>query len=356
MGKLALISVLGFSVTFGYIGLNFNQARVYFGENLFDYYERAEARLVANSLANMALATLSDSIYWRTGFTNVSLEEGSGGAVIEDNATDTTLAFYEVRVRSFGASGSAHDTVEVIAIVPWEPSDIGGAITANSNVKTLGRLTIDARNHTLAGSFIANASGTKAVTTSGSRIIQGGNTYYGGSAAGADYAPSKPANPVIVQDGVAAVSNSPDAILGHSPGTLKAMAMSGANGSQYATDASDLTLPLSGVTYLELPGGEKWNGISFGNSSGILVVHNATNDALIKNMNSGTFTGVIIADDVEKIHCTIIGAIISLTSTPAGNTVGNGSGQVLYSTDAIHLATSASAGGDGGVTVLEWYE
>jgi hypothetical protein len=79
-------------------------------------------------------------------------------------------------------------------------------------------------------------------------------------------------------------------------------------------------------------------------------------NAAIKNLNNGTFKGLIIADDIEKIHASIIGAVVSMTTSPSGNCIGNGSGDVLYSNAAIQQATSVSAGGDGGVTVLSWLE
>ena len=46
-------------------------------------------------------------------------------------------------------------------------------------------------------------------------------------------------------------------------------------------------------------------------SKGILIVHNATNTANLGNWNSGTFTGVVVADGINKINglVTIIGAV-----------------------------------------------
>ena len=133
--------------------------------------------------------------------------------------------------------------------------------------------------------------------------------------------------------------------MGYAEGALKTIAQSGLNGSQYVTDPANLTFPLSGVTYAELPSGTPWQAVDFGNSSGILVVHNATTDAVVKNLNTGTFNGLIIADDLVHIHNTILGAVIALTPTPSeGNCIGNGNGDVLYSSETIQAITQDSIG------------
>ncbi len=139
-------------------------------------------------------------------------------------------------------------------------------------------------------------------------------------------------------------------------GTLKTIAQSGRKGSQYVTDPSQLTLPLSGVTYVELPPGEIWGDtevVDFGNGSGILVVHNAATNAAIKNLNYGSFKGVIIADDLVHIHNRILGGIVTLTPAPSeGNCIGNGTGDVFYSSQAV-----AAAAVGVGPTILQqsWF-
>ena len=80
-------------------------------------------------------------------------------------------------------------------------------------------------------------------------------------------------------------------------------------------------------------------------SEGIVVVHNDAKNAVMKNLNSGTFRGLIIVDDIVHIHAEIIGAVIVLSPTPAGgNCIGNGSGEVLYSSMTIQDITQNSIG------------
>ena len=79
----------------------------------------------------------------------------------------------------------------------------------------------------------------------------------------------------------------------------------------------------------------------------------------MKNLNGVRFKGLIIADDIEHIHADVIGAIVSLTATPSGNCIGNGSGSILYSSAALTHASAVSSGhasGGGNVTVASWYE
>ncbi len=73
MGKYSLIVVAGLVFTFGYIASNLNQIGEYFSDDLVAHYERAEARLAANSAAHMALAVLADSSTWPMDL--VSLDE-----------------------------------------------------------------------------------------------------------------------------------------------------------------------------------------------------------------------------------------------------------------------------------------
>ena len=86
------------------------------------------------------------------------------------------------------------------------------------------------------------------------------------------------------------------------------------------------------------------------------MVHNEWGNAKIKAINLGVFKGLIIADDIEKIHATIIGAIISLTASPSGNCIGNGSGDVIYCSAVLQQESCLASGGDGGVTVVSWLE
>ncbi len=198
-------------------------------------------------------------------------------------------------------------------------------------------------------------------------MIRGGGTDAGGTAGGIDYPPASPADPEVIEEnadwGTDGFPDTPDEVMGgpsngYPEGTLKLIAMSGFNGSQWVTNPDDLSLPLSGVTYVELPSGAEWKPVDFGGvSKGILVVHNTIGDARMVNINDGTFKGLIIADDIEHIHEDIIGAVVSLTTSPSGNCIGNGNGQILYSSEAIIQATQSAVGlPSGEFTVVSYWE
>ncbi|MSR82511.1 MAG: hypothetical protein EXS58_06240 [Candidatus Latescibacteria bacterium] len=355
MGKYSLIVIAGFVVTFGWIRANLNEVNALFSDNFLEYYYRTVSRLSATSAAQMALAALSDSLSWRAGYANLSLGDGTGWVTLEDSSTDTSLNADEVRIRAGGHAGESADTVEVLVSLPSVPPGVRGGVTANSTVTTLGGLIIDGRDHDLNGNLIAG-EGTLGVSTT-QTYNRGGNSKAGGTVAGVDYAPSKPATAATIeQNAVYAFPASPDSVFGYASGSLKAMAQSGANGSQYVTNPANLTFPLSGVTYVELASGATWQSMGFGASSGVLVVHNSARNAVIKNLNSGTFTGLIIADDIDKVHTTIIGAVVSLTTKPSGNCIGNGNGQIRYSNAALIQASTVAAGGGGTLNVLSWLE
>jgi hypothetical protein len=356
MGKYSLLVIGGLVFAAGTITSNLNQMSEYFVDDLIEHYESSEAGLIANSMAHMSLAILRDSSSWRGGYSGVSIGDGSGWATVEDSSTDTTLSTAQVRIIAGGSSGGSIDTTTVIALLPTIPPAVHGGVTANSVVTELGNMTIDGRNHDLDGNVIAG-EGTFGVSTVAT-LTQRGNAKLGGTTvAGLDYAPSKNPTSGIIEEGATySFPSSPDAVFGHDPGTLKALAQAGADGSQYVTDPATLTFPLSSVTYVELADGATWSAIDFGASTGVLVVHNSVGNATIKNLNSGSFKGLIIADDIEKIHTTIIGAVISLTQNPSGNCIGNGNGEILYSSAALIEASSVSTGGDGGVSVVSWLE
>ena len=51
-----------------------------------------------------------------------------------------------------------------------------------------------------------------------------------------------------------------------------------------------------------------------------------------------------------------VGAIISMTVSPSGNCIGNGTGDVLFSSEALIDASIDAAGGGNGMRVLSWID
>ncbi|MCK9426965.1 MAG: hypothetical protein M0Q21_13095 [Ignavibacteriaceae bacterium] len=252
------------------------------------------------------------------------------------------------------------------------PTAVQAGISTRNAVATSGNMTIDGRNHDLNGALISG-SGTYGIWTT-STINQSGSSDIGGTYSGTDYAPSHPANANAKKSSGTYPSGSfpdtPDKVLGgssagFSEGTLKNIAISHADGSQYVTNPSSLTSPLAGVTYVELSSGGTWQSMNI-SGTGILIVHNTAGNAIMKNLNSGTFKGIIIADDIIHVHTSIIGAVIGLSASPSeGNSLGNGNGSIKYSKEAINQAldvvSSGSAEenygfGKSRLSIIGWYE
>jgi len=258
--------------------------------------------------------------------------------------------------RSF-PDGSEHTITATARKIEAGAASFPAAILSRGPVGTKGNLVVDGRNHDRDGNLLG--SGVLAIS-SRSTYAQGGNSRVAGTTdAGINYDPTKS------DPGLGAVTeqyatdwgdpSTPEQALGISTANgLKIVAQSGMNGSQYAADPSGLSFPLSGVTYVEIDGDDDWEAIDFGASSGILVVHNASTDAVIKNLNTGSFKGIIIADDCIHIHTDIIGCVINLTTNPSeGNVIGNGSGDVLFSSEAIADAISML---DSFLDIVSWKE
>ena len=227
------------------------------------------------------------------------------------------------------------------------PPGIRGSVSTNSNITTLGDLVVDGRDHSSTGILISG-QGTQGVWTTGGLQQKGSSTIGGTDGSGDDFSPTKPGSDSVIstlQTYPGGYPGSPDSLMGgpangYPEGTLKAIAQAGLGGSQYVTNPGNLTYPLKGVTYVELPNGSPWNSANI-TGSGILVVHNPTLTAGIYNINTGVFTGIVMADDIVRIHNTIIGAVIGISpNPPSGNCIGNGTGSILFSREAINAATN----------------
>ena len=271
-------------------------------------------------------------------------------------------------------SNSTKTLTTYVAINPPAaiPAAIQAGVSTRNAVSTNGNMQVDGRNHDLNGTLIPG-NGTYGIWTT-STISQSGSSDIGGTYSGTDYAPTNPANSNTIKASatypLGSYPDTPDKVLGGSAsgfpeGTLKNMAISGTGGSQYVTNPSSLSSPFNGVTYVELASGSTWQPSSI-SGSGVLIVHNAAVNAIMKNLNSGTFKGIIIADDIIHVHATIVGAVVGLSASPSeGNVLGNGNGSVLYSKEAINQAVGiVSSGsteenygfGKSRLSIIGWYE
>jgi hypothetical protein len=376
MSRFILIIVLGAFITYSITSLTQNKNVTQATENSVNNYAQTKARNVANSTVQLLMSQVADDYNWRvTSPITEQIFDGQATYTVTDETFDgEDLIKYTVTANVFGKTKNITAYSEKY---PFIPPSFKGAITANNPVLTNGNIKIDGRNHTALGNVIAK-TGSYAVWTTGS-FTQKGTSDLGGTNLGIDYVPSNPANPKVIMENQlwpGGYPNSPDEVMGGSErgfkeGTLKTIAQSGINGSQYVTDPTSLSgNPLSGITYLELPTNfphNDWEDIDI-TGSGVLIVHNSAKNALMKNLLTGTFKGIIIVDDIIHIQgsATVIGTIIVLTPAPAGgNCVGNSDGKVLYSTEAIFDALTETnlekrmfnyGFGNNRLNVKHWFE
>jgi hypothetical protein len=366
MGRNALILVFGFAIITGIMRLALHRGERDLSRISYDRYEDYTARNAAHSGAHLALDTLRQDPDWRDGYANLSIFDASVDVQVYDQYTDTTLGEDTLRIAGQGTIGGQSAQVILTVTVDATPylGNINAAITAQANIQTLGDMLVDGRDHDWNANLIAD-NGTYAIVTVAT-YIPGGNTFLAGTPpGGVDLGPLNVGwEPIVLENYVwpGGYPNTPEEVLGGAgagipPDFFKGIAMSGYNGSQYVVNPNALTFPLQGVTYVELPAGGIWQPADMGsNGSGLLIVHNSTKDATMVNVNSPLFRGLIIADDMAHVHSDVLGAIFILKDPVGGNCIGNGTGDVLFSREALDGALTGSGLNLANFTILNYWE
>ncbi|MBI1805715.1 MAG: hypothetical protein HYR76_01535 [Ignavibacteria bacterium] len=339
-------------------------------DNVVRHFQRVTGRDIAQTGVNLALRRLATNSLWRTGYSKLGVSGGKVtvsflDTVFRRDSQSPLIAAVKIISTAYVPFISATDTVSdrdtsftTIAYIPrgFVPSGNGGVrgvITTHNRITTGGNVTIDGRDHDTSGTVLPNQGMFGVWTTD--TLIQGGSSTIGGTnIRGVDYAPvgktPGPDTSIIRQKQPGPYPGTPDSVMGgavngYPEGTLKSIAQSGINGSQYVTSPTFLTYPLRGVTYVELPDTNAaifWNPCNI-RGSGILICHNASKTAFMKDIQPSTFYGLLIADDIAHINSTftVYGAVVGLTSNPSTvNDLGNGNSKVLFSSIAIENATS----------------
>ncbi|NUN09973.1 MAG: hypothetical protein HUU54_12450 [Ignavibacteriaceae bacterium] len=292
MGTKSLILVLGTLILFSVASFNINRNLTDSLTMSVDYYSDTQARNLAYSASQIVLSRIANS-------TGLSFRSASGtrlslfGGSVSYQTKDTVVSgdsVVQVTIYSTFLSRNSSLTAYVrkptITVVPAAtPPGVKGLVASRGNITTSGNMTVDGRNHDANGNLLGGSTGSWGIWTMGT-ISQSGASQIGGASSGTNYAPSKPANSNSVKSGMTGtVATTPDEVMGgasggYPEGTLKEIAQAALSGSQYVTNPSSLSYPLSGVTYVELPAGGTWNGANV-NGSGVLVVRNTAGDATI---------------------------------------------------------------------------
>lgn len=316
MGRTVIIVLIGAFVIFGiYTITSVNSSKIS-EKNVIDSYKSNYVRNISLSTLDILISKLADSSSYRVLNEQIlNLMDGTSLYTIKDTVLSGDSVI-QIRIHS-SYQDINKTTIAYLKInTGFVPPVLRGAITANANLnKTISDMIIDGRDHDLNGNVIQNSgiygvsSGTSFSNLQGAKI--------GGTVNGVDYPPKFPENPIVIEQNYnwgGSFPDSPDKILGFPEGTLKNIAQSGIQGSQYVTNISNLRLPLSGVTYLELPSEEVKLDLGKKENSGLLVVHNSTSSTKIEQIKSSKpFKGLIIGDYMFHLHLDIFGGLILLS-------------------------------------------
>jgi hypothetical protein len=356
MGQSSIMLVLTVAFIFAITSQSSHDRINQVTDEAFSYYSKNVTKNICNSTTEMLLSKVADDETFRV---NNQTEKYMLDGRFEYTLTDTVINSVDkikIYVKAYYDGEESENTL--ITSIPesgFIPGSVKAAISTNNNIRTIGTLVVDGRDHKEDGSLISG-EGTLGIWTTGT-LWQSGNSKIGGNSSGTDYAPSRPGNSNTIktsQTWPGGYPDSPDKVMGGAAegfpeGYLKSVAQSGIGGSQYVTNPSDLSYPLKGITYVE--NSSSWKAAKI-DGSGILIVHNSSTNAIIKTPK-GTFTGMVIADDIDKVHGTIIGALVGISPSPAsGNCVGNGKGKVLYSSEVLKKSSKSTGVSGGGNTAI----
>ncbi|HLG32002.1 MAG TPA: hypothetical protein VI362_03105 [Ignavibacteriaceae bacterium] len=353
MGRLALIIIIGAFITYGVTNISMNGFVNEGTENSVNNYSYNRAHDLASSMIDIILMRMANDSKYRV--INTVTEDLIDGTVTFSAKNDFFKGDSLVKLVVTGEFNGVQKTITAYSKRPdmgWKPGGVRAAWTANSSLdKTISDMYIDGRNYDLNKNLVPG-TGVYGVSTS-TNFVNTDDAQIGGTEYSVDYPMTFPEVPNVIEENFnwgGTFPTSPDEILGYPEGTLKAYAQSGVNGSQYATDWTSITLPLSGVTYLELPPGPAETEIRLGtlNSEGILVIHNPTGTTRVKKTrmeSTNYFEGIIIGDYMFHFHLDVLGAIMLLSPSLelSQGCTNNRDHEVFYSEAAIKKVTGQIA-------------
>jgi hypothetical protein len=366
-GRTLLILLLGIVGICMTIFFNITRSSGDISANTNRAYRTYQAANIAQSAVNLGVRKLAEAPSWRSGIASIDMLGGKASITIGDSSDQgkPVVLVTGCGIVDQGTPDEHREYATAIVASEYAPFGLLGAVTSTHLIYPQGGFVLDGRNHNLDGSLAAPGTGVIAAWTIKNYTQSGGHV--GGTANGIDYPPASPGNSAVIKKFQSWPSGnypkSPDSLLTSlglpiAEGTLKQIAQSGLNGSQYVTNPAALTHPLHGVTYVEMPSGGVWEGSPDISGDGILIVHNNQANSICNTPGPGTFKGLFIGDEIVHISTTVIGGVISMGGSE--DDICNGSGKILYSRDALGLVAGplVSTAGRGGtaVRVLAWKE
>jgi hypothetical protein len=298
---------------------------------------------------------------------NIPYSNGAYHILVKDNADDTDPSRSPlvdaddkvVVVVTATLRDGTQRRIESTIFYNYQPLAMTGlaAILTNSDTDVTGNITVDGRDWDINGSAVVGG-GVYGVMSSAS-ITTGGSSGVGGNGLPPLPRGAAPGSLDPNHSFPTGYPPGPDAAVNARTGTLKSMAQ--ASGTYFTTQAAyDHYIALNGgvvpggqVIYLEATTSPPFNlGRSMNNQPSIIVVHNSTSTASIKNVH-GDFKGVLFADQIDHVNAgtNILGMIQTFSDVPYGNALGNGNSTVKFSSAVLRNLPSS---GPGACTMLDW--
>ncbi len=326
--------------------------------------EHIERFYIAHAGISAAMAEVSADVdYDGNGLGDMSADFGGGryDVTAARNGTAWTLL-------SVGTDASNYErAIEVVAEHSAAPLSATptAAITSMAPVSLGGRITVDGRDHDINGNLLGE--GVQGIV-SGGAIVSEGHSRAGGN----DIAPIRRADEA---DGVfdedydfsdlypSGYPDNPDDALGLPQGTLRAAAQAGGTLFTSQDDWDDFlganggVAPGGAIIYFDFDEARPTElGSAMNDLPSILIMHNATGDANMKNVH-GKFKGLILADSITHVNerTEILGAIQTTWPEAAGNAFGNGNSDILFSSEVVANLPGAIEGG-GPLQIVSWRE
>ncbi|MFH1024848.1 MAG: hypothetical protein V1809_15820 [Planctomycetota bacterium] len=350
---IAIVIIAGFSVAFLWRSSRQNQG-------VSTQQKLTEALYVAETGISKALNELNKTTDFDGGGRG-NVTGSYGGGSYSATATDLGSGL-SYRINATGTYQQYSRTVEVVVNLTTTPLVTEGiaAVTSLAPVTTGGTCEIDGRDWNYNNTALVGA-GVYGVV-SGGAIAVGGSSTLGGNG-------TVPATSLNVNNGQenhvwpTGYPAGPDQSLDLPVGTLKTAAQTA--GTYFASEAAFNTYittnggvcPGGKIIYVEcaqlLP---MEIGSALNDPPSIFVLHNATGNAIAKNIH-GNFRGLMLIDSIDHTNAgtNIVGAMQTFGPSAVGNAFGNGGSVIRFSSAVLaRLPGVAMAGAN--FTVVAWQE
>ena len=252
----------------------------------------------------------------------------------------TNTACDTILIESSGTAGLNTVKLEILAVGGiaggrW----IKGAVTARTDVETLGSIQIDGRNYDTTGGIFGTLMGSGGALgiAAGGAVSIGGASTVGGNNTAPQGTPVT-GETIVENFDTTGYPQTPEEVLELPPGSLDSYKCATCPPASYV-----------GIVYTETP-------CDF--AGGIYILHNSAGNASLDNYH-GHFKGLIIADEVKHFNSasSVLGAVFMLGKTAAGNCFGNGAARIHYSSNMLNkVLQTLPPSGRRPVDVASWRE